>query len=168
MDRARHAVTRVSFTAIVICMATAISAQEPTSEQRSQLQGQLLEFDSKFAALKKASTSDRREQQQALADIEICGKAVDWCLLHSEFYRPNYVEAAHRAIEIGHRRMAAFEADGIAVPDKPGSSVRGYLSTVDQSIQPYAVTLPADFKPDRSRRWPLHLKLHGRNGRLGS
>ena len=147
-------------------MTSSAWAQEPEPEQGQQLEEKLRQFQQEFQKLKATTEGDSRKQEQALADIQICGKAVDWCLRHSEFYKPDYVQHAFDALKLGHARIAAFRSTGQAVEDKPGASVRGYISRVDGSVQPYAVTLPAGFSGDRSRRWPLHLKLHGRNGRL--
>ena len=43
-----------------------------------------------------------------------------------------------------------------------GTTVRGYVSAVDGSIQPYAITLPEGVNPKKANRWPLHVVLHGR------
>ena len=43
--------------------------------------------------------------------------------------------------------------------------VRAYRSRMDGSVQPYAVTFPADYGKDRTR-WRLDVVLHGRNDDL--
>src|SRR5262249_41125492 len=46
------------------------------------------------------------------------------------------------------------------------SVVRGYRSRVDGSVQPYAVTYPADYGSDATRRYRLDVVLHSRNTSL--
>ena len=63
-------------------------------------------------------------------------------------------------------------ASQAAAGDKPWlfqrghSVVRGYRSPVDDSIQPYAVTFPADYGRNPDKKWRLDVVLHGRNPRL--
>ena len=44
--------------------------------------------------------------------------------------------------------------------------VRAYRSRIDGSVQPYAVTFPADYGKDRKKHWRLDVVLHGRNDGL--
>lgn len=47
----------------------------------------------------------------------------------------------------------------------PGKTIRGFVSRVDGSVQPYAVTLPDGIATATSRtRLPLYVVLHGRGG----
>src|SRR5439155_3651075 len=41
-----------------------------------------------------------------------------------------------------------------------------YRSKIDGSVQPYAVTLPADYGKDRNTAWRLDVVLHGRDAGL--
>ena len=43
---------------------------------------------------------------------------------------------------------------------------RGYRSRLDCSVQPYAITFPADYGKDPRRRWRLDVVLHGRDDSL--
>jgi hypothetical protein len=45
---------------------------------------------------------------------------------------------------------------------RAGTTVLGYYSKIDGSVQPYALTLPEGVNPHDGNRWPLHLVLHGR------
>ena len=46
------------------------------------------------------------------------------------------------------------------------SVVRAYRSRVDGSVQPYAVTFPAAYGRDRSKKWRVDVVLHGRDPSL--
>ena len=49
---------------------------------------------------------------------------------------------------------------------QPGTTIRGYYSKVDGSVQPYALALPTGIDPQSPTRHPLHSKLHGRGSTL--
>src|SRR5262249_49790385 len=51
--------------------------------------------------------------------------------------------------------------------DQTGQAVvRGYRSRIDDSVQPYSVTLPRDYGKDPKVKWRLDVVLHGRNNAL--
>src|SRR5581483_1131443 len=47
-----------------------------------------------------------------------------------------------------------------------GLVVRGYISKIDQSVQPYGLVIPASYSLNLPRRWRLDLWFHGRNETL--
>lgn len=107
-----------------------------------------------------------------VADVAVFAKGVTWCIRHNEFYKPRdgkgetvYVKYCDDAIASGLER-ARLLADGKSPwTDQVGSTIRGYVSNVDESVQPYAISLPENFaEAERTYRWPLHIKLHGRGG----
>jgi hypothetical protein len=73
------------------------------------------------------------------------------------------VRDAQNMVKIGRERVRRIEAGEDAAPLKPGKHVLAYQSAVDNSLQPYAVSLPDGWKAADSKRWPLHLVLHGRS-----
>jgi pimeloyl-ACP methyl ester carboxylesterase len=99
-------------------------------------------------------------------DAQVCAKGVDWILRHEEFYKPNYVQETERALEMGFQRVNTLQQGEPDWGRSPGRSVLAYRSRVDESVQPYAVTLPAGYDPDEGKRWPLYVVLHGRNAGL--
>jgi len=72
----------------------------------------------------------------------------------------NHVAAVLRGLETGLQR-----ADLLGVRpwrSQPGRTLRGYVSRIDGSVQPYGVVLPADFDPTSRKPWRLDVVLHGR------
>ncbi len=97
------------------------------------------------------------------ADAAVCAKAVTWIVKHREFYKPNYADKTDKVLALGQQRLAELQAGKASWLGQPGkTTVYGYVSSLDNSVQPFAVTLPADFDPQAQHRWPLHLVLHGR------
>jgi hypothetical protein len=102
------------------------------------------------------------EGEALLADALVFEKAAAWMLRFREFPRPASVDQLKKVLAEGRRRVERLQA---GQPDwhlREGTSIRGYVSVVDGSVQPYAVTLPAGVDPASSRRWPLYVVLHGR------
>jgi hypothetical protein len=102
-----------------------------------------------------------------LADVEVYLKASLWIVRHQEFYAK---EAGDWTLEVLDRGL--LRAGQLAQGESPWHSqtgqavVRGYRSRIDGSVQPYAVTYPADYGRDPRRKWRLDVVLHGRDNSL--
>ena len=142
----------------------AVSA-EITGEQKAALQAKLDELQSR---LKVAAA----RPPKYFVDAQVFAKGVEWCLRHGEFYpakkegEPSaWIKYCEDAIAAGNARLDELQAGTNSWTEQEGSTIRGYVSRVDGSVQPYALSLPAGFKDAAAGyRWPLHLKLHGRGG----
>ncbi len=141
--------------AAMLLPASHCSAQI-TPAFRKQLQTRLGETQAELA-----DVAPRLTKQQT-ADIAVCLKAVDWALRHNEFPRKDYGRQADRVLDIAGERIRKA-AGGQPEPAQPGAAVQGYKSEVDQSWQPYCVTLPQAYDPESTRSWPLYVRLHGRS-----
>lgn len=128
---------------------------------------ELLEREQSALRISLAGLSSRRELQSAqgealLADALIFEKAAAWMLRFREFPKPSSLEQLQQVLAEGRRRVDRLQA---GQPDwhlREGTSIRGYVSAIDGSAQPYALTLPAGVDPASARRWPLYVVLHGR------
>lgn len=138
---------------ITFC-ASHLFAQAPADLKK--LENRLAKLDAKVLQL------DARKR----VDAEICSKAVEWILRHNEFYRPNYVQLSHLTLELGEQRVEAIDTGKIEWANATGVFPVGYRSVVDESVQPYIVSLPKGFNAIAAKRWPLYVVLHGRNSRL--
>lgn len=142
-------------------------AQPVSSDVASSLQRDLAALQEEISTLRN-SARDRR----AIADIEVFAKGVEWCLRHNEFYsakKPGspsaWIKYCQTAVATAQQRVRELKTGDTPWFDKVGSTIRGYVSEVDGSIQPYALSLPEgmdDAEP--GHRFPLHVKLHGRGG----
>ncbi len=138
---------------------------EITAEQKAGLQTKLDELQDR---LKDAAA----KPPKYFVDAQVFAKGVEWCLRHGEFYpakkegQPSaWIKYCEDAIAAGNARLDELQAGTNSWTDQEGSTIRGYVSRVDGSVQPYALSLPAGFKDVESGyRWPLHVKLHGRGG----
>jgi dienelactone hydrolase len=113
------------------------------------------------------SLRDRDVPEWLRADVEVYRKAAEWITRHDEFYQKDYAAWTLDALDRGLLR-ATFLARGEApwLQEAGHSVVHGYRSAIDGSVQPYAVTFPADYGKDPRRKWRLDIVLHGRDNSL--
>lgn len=121
----------------------------PTAEQMAQIK-------EKTAQLRKALSSKND------ATLQLYLKAAEYIVRHGEFFGKQ-AEWTLTILDDGLKLAAEGKVPAVV----PGATnVRAYRSKIDGSLQPFAVTLPADHGKDANKRWPLHVVLHGRDGNL--
>ena len=98
--------------------------------------------------------------------VEIFHKAVDWALRYGEFFEPKQFDIARVQLEQGVHRAKNLRSGASPWKTATGLVVRGYRSSIDGSVQPYGLVIPADFKPGDGVKRPLHLWFHGRGEKL--
>lgn len=138
-----------------------------TDAEKAELQTTLGQLHKAVVDLRQGSHS-----YQLIADIAVYEKGVDWCLRHNEFHPSKkagatsaWVKYCQTALETGLARADELNAGKMSWTEQVGSTIRAYVSAVDGSVQPYALSLPANIADvERTHRWPLHVKLHGRGG----
>jgi dienelactone hydrolase len=106
-------------------------------------------------------------QDPYLADAEIYLKAAQWIVEQNEFYQPQAAAWTLEVLEHGLQRVKQLSAKEVPWWQQTGRAVvRAYRSHVDRSLQPYAVTYPAEFGKDKAKKWRLDVVLHGRDAAL--
>jgi len=101
-----------------------------------------------------------------LADVEIFHKAVDWPLRYDEFFDLKQVAIAQALLEEGRKRATALREGKSPWAGATGLVVRGYVSKIDGSVQPYGLVVPTNWNPSDKTPRPLWCWLHGRNEKL--
>lgn len=101
-----------------------------------------------------------------LADVEIFHKAVDWALRYDEFYRSNEVGLARGLLKAGQERAKQLREGRPGWLTATGLVVRGYVSKIDGSVQPYGLVVPGTLATDRTKPRRLDVWLHGRDNNL--
>lgn len=145
----------------LILFSNQLEAQDATPKDRAKLEQQLQELQQQVATLKQ----NPKIRKNLLADVEVYAKAAEWILRHNEFYKPQYVKDTYQILETGKQRAAQLQAGKPEWTKQTGTVIFGYYSEIDGSVQPYALTFPADFFEKPRYRWPLHVELHGRGGK---
>ena len=97
-------------------------------------------------------------------DVEVYIKAVEFAVIHGEFYRKDDVKIARKLLELASARMAQLKQGSAPWTKATGLVVRGYRSLIDGSIQPYGLVIPKGL--DRTKPVPLYVWLHGRGDKI--
>ncbi len=109
---------------------------------------------------------------ELIPDVEIYHKAVHDALEYNEFYNVKEVAVARALLKQGLERAAALREGKSPWASATGLVVRGYVSKIDGSVQPYGLVVPASYQANtpgsvparrlvpRPRRKPQRAELH--------
>jgi len=143
-----------------------VAAQEqtvlPATEVLAELNQATERLREQIRELQKKPEIQTGPGQKLLADVRVYEKAVAWMLRFEEFPKAAYLNQLKKVLAEGKRRAELLQSSRPDWNLRRGTSIRGYVSVIDGSVQPYAVTLPEGIDPADARRWPLHVVLHGR------
>jgi hypothetical protein len=102
-----------------------------------------------------------------LPDVQIFHNAVRYALRYDEIFNPtNEIPAAKEAIKQGLERAAQLRDGKPSWLSATGLVVRGYISRLDDSVQPYGLVVPVSYQPGGAHRFRLDLWFHGRGEEL--
>lgn len=99
------------------------------------------------------------------ADAQIFVKGVVWALDFGPITDLKNRELVQKGLLRARNRVEALEAGRQPWADKRGTSVRGFISAVDGSVQPYGLVVPASYDPAKPSR--LDVVLHGSRSATG-
>jgi len=131
---------------------------EVPPEKRAKMEAGLAEFKQSIEALRKkdAKTVD------LLPDVEIFYRAVHDGLKYNEFLKPEDIDVAFKLLDIGKQRAADLAEGKAPWTTQTGLVVRGYISRIDNSVQPYGLLIPESYSFTGATRHRLDLWFHGR------
>ena len=101
-----------------------------------------------------------------LPDVLIYQEAVRYALRYNEFFKEDEVAKARLLLQHGEQRAADLAEGRAPWTTATGLVVRGYISKIDRSVQPYGLVVPASYSPTAPHRWRLDTWFHGRNETL--
>ncbi len=101
-----------------------------------------------------------------LPDIAVFHKALDWALRYDELFRTNEFSAAKTVLQSAQDRLTAWREGRAPWLEATGPVALGYVSRIDDSVQPYGLVVPASYRPNSGRRWRLDFWFHGRGEQL--
>jgi hypothetical protein len=141
--------------AVVVGQGQGAKVFPPTTEQKAEIHKKLAELSARLAAL-----GSKNIDPQLLADVHIYKKATEYILrFPEEFFGPNYAAETIAALDTGIGRAIELDNGTSSWTRKTGSVVRGFVSRIDGSFQPYGLTIPASYDGKRPMR--LDVWLHG-------
>jgi dienelactone hydrolase len=97
-----------------------------------------------------------------LPDVEIFHKAVHDALKYQEFFDARDIAKAKHQLEEGLDRAALLLAGVAPWASQTGLVVRGYVSKIDGSAQPYGLVVPPTYTTSTPHRYRLDIWFQGR------
>lgn len=101
-----------------------------------------------------------------LPDVLIFQEAVRAALDFDGFYKPDEFAKARALLREGEERAAQLAEGHAPWTTATGLIVRGYISKIDHSVQPYGLVVPPSYSPTAPHRWRLDAWFHGRGETL--
>jgi pimeloyl-ACP methyl ester carboxylesterase len=101
-----------------------------------------------------------------LPDVQIFQRAVASALNHGEFFDAKDVAKAKDLLKQGIAQAEELRSGHASWDTKSGLVVRGYVSKIDGSVQPYGLVVPASYSPTAPHRYRLDVWCHGRGETL--
>ena len=114
----------------------------------------------------RGSLAERPAMSKLLPDIEIFSKAVRDALEHNELFHEREFEVARRLLQTGMERAGQLAAGQAPWTTARGLVVRGYRSTIDDSVQPYGLIVPESYDEHGTHQHRLDAWFHGRGETL--
>lgn len=152
----QSATNSVAIVLVIVLAGMSISMAEPTPG--------LSDSDREAIVRERRLLEDRAAKiagatPEILTDAGIFLKGVDWALRYETKLDAKDVALIKKALKRAGQRITALEAGKPAWPARKGRVVRGFISAVDGSIQPYGLIVPRNY--DAARRMRLDVVLHG-------
>jgi len=101
-----------------------------------------------------------------LPDVQVFHKAVQVALAHREFFDPKDVAKAKHQLDEGRSRAQSLAKGEAPWASRTGLVVRGYVSKIDGSVQPYGLVIPPTYTTITPHRYRLDVWFHGRGETL--
>lgn len=101
-----------------------------------------------------------------LPDVQIYHNAARYALSYNEFYKPEEIKLAKEQLQQGLGRAQALRAGKPDWTRQTGLVVRGYVSEIDGSVQPYGLVVPASYQANTPHQFRLDAWFHGRGENL--
>ena len=130
-----------------------------TADESRSLQTAVQQLEKKLSALKLANPD-------LLADAEVFHKGSEWALRYDTPPSPKSVAMIKKALDRGEQRSALLAKNKTPWTTKKGKVLRGFISAVDGSTQPYGVVVPRNYDGTKAMR--LDVVLHGSSKPVGT
>jgi predicted peptidase len=116
--------------------------------------------DLRVAAKEKPALTD------LIPDVEVLANAVYYALKYNEIYNKAQIGVAKKLLQQGADRAQALRKGLAPWTVAPGLVVRGYVSRIDGSVQPYGLVVPASYRNGTATKHRLDVWFHGRGETL--
>ena len=136
---------------------------EVSPADRKELELGLADLDGAIAKLK---AKNDKKTAELLPDVQIYAKAVHDALKYQEFFDVKDIAKAKILLKAGQGRASDLLEGKAPWTEAIGLVVRGYVSKIDDSVQPFGLVVPPNYTARTSGRYRLDLWFHGRGETL--
>ena len=113
------------------------------------------------AGLKRLAQSiEQLQGKPLLPDVQIFHEAVRYALTYNEFFKQEDVYKAKELLRQGQMRAAELANGTASWTTATGLVVRGYVSKIDRSVQPYGLVIPPTYSSSLPNQWRLDAWFH--------
>jgi pimeloyl-ACP methyl ester carboxylesterase len=103
---------------------------------------------------------------ELLPDVQIFHNAVRYALKYDEFFDLKELGMARVLLNHGFDRAKLLRDGKPTWTTQTGPVVRGYVSKIDNSVQPYGLVVPASYQANTPHKFRLDFWCHGRGEKL--
>ncbi len=132
---------------------------------RVELEGGVFRLGNEIDELRE-ELKNKPELLELLPDVQIFHNAARYALQYNEFFKPEDVKAAKWQIKQGLERVQDLRLGRASWTNQTGLVVRGYLSEIDGSVQPFGLVVPESYQPNSPHQFRLDVWFHGRHENL--
>ncbi len=153
---------------LLLAVNAARAGDEPTAlsaEERQVFERRLTELTERLAELRGKTADGDAAARDRWADVDVFRKGVQWALREQVAFTMADRQLIHKSLDQGFSRCDSLASGKVAWTDQRGRVVRGYVSEVDGSTQPFGVVVPASDQNERPTR--LDVVLHGSTRPVG-
>jgi dienelactone hydrolase len=134
-----------------------------SAADRAELERNLASLDS---AIKELSTAKDAHLKSLLPDVQIYQRAVSTALKDNEFFAVGDIAHAKELLAEGRSRAEQLAKGEAPWTKVTGLVVRGYVSKIDGSVQPFGLVVPESYTTSGNHKYRLDVWLHGRSENL--
>ncbi|QDT99496.1 prolyl oligopeptidase family serine peptidase [Gimesia aquarii] len=136
---------------------------EVPDEQKQHLKLGLAKLQTSLDQLKNSKNS---RVQALIPDVEIYHRAVRCALEFQEFFHEREIGKGLELLKQGQQRADQLLKGEAPWTRQTGLVVRGYVSKIDNTVQPYGLVIPDNYTFSGKSRYRCDLWFHGRGERL--
>lgn len=136
---------------------------EVPADRKTKWEAGLKDLESKISGLKGKKDAKTAE---LLPDVEVYFKAVHDALAYQEFFDAREFDFADKVLATGLERAEQLAGGQAPWTTASGLVVRGYISKIDGSVQPYGLVVPESYTNKGPGRFRCDLWFHGRGETL--
>lgn len=135
-----------------------------SDEARNELKGGL---DRLHARMVELSTNSSKTIRSLIPDVQVYYNAIDYALRYNEFLNgTNDIPNARKILQQGVERAEELASGHPSWTNASGLIVRGYVSKIDGSVQPYGLVVPPNLPAANERPRRLDAWFHGRDEKM--